>query len=147
MRTLQRNRQTIWFCTYHGLKEEYDEDGNLTGEHSPLYDAPCRASANVSPATGKDVVEIFGTDESYDKVLVIDWGKDVIYSPADYDGMITEDGYWFAVGSIDENTVFFVDHAPNGREAEGFDYVVKRIAKSINGLAIAIKKVNNEPQN
>ena len=46
-----------------------------------------------------------------------------------------------------ENTVFFVDHAPNGREAEGFDYVVKRIAKSINGLAIAIKKVNNEPQN
>ena len=45
---------------------------------------------------------------------------------------------------IDENSVLFVDKLPEYSE-DGtplYDYVVKRVAKSLNAIAYAIQKVN-----
>lgn len=77
--------------------------------------------ANISPASGAAQVEQFGQFVSYDKVIVTD----------DMSCPISED------------TVLFVDKEP---EYDGkkplYDYVVKRVAKSLNSISIAISKVN-----
>ena len=78
--------------------------------------------ANVSPARGQASVEMFGNLDGYDKVLVTDW----VECP------------------IDENSVLFVDKAP-AYDTSGhpiYDYIVRRVAKSLNSVAIAIGKVS-----
>ena len=46
---------------------------------------------------------------------------------------------------IDENSVLFVDKAPSFDDAGSpqFDYVVKRVARSLNVISIAIDKVRD----
>ena len=126
------------------MQEIQDADGNYTGEYSPEYDAPQKVMVNVSPATGKDAIDIFGTDELYDKVIVVDWKTSVVYSPRDYDGAVGSDDSMLGIGQIDNNTVWFVDKSPTGDSPDGYDYIVQRIAQSINGICIALKKINNE---
>lgn len=76
---------------------------------------------NVSAATGSAQVEQFGNFISYDKVIV----TDNLSCP------------------IDENTVLFVDKEPE-YDADGnplYDYIVRRVAKSLNSISYAISKV------
>lgn len=123
-----------------------DADGQYTGEFERSYDAPQKISANVSPASGQIAVEVFGNDDSYDRVIALPWDSlALLFSPSDYSGILSEDGDLLSTGFIDENTVFFVDRNPD--DSRGFDYVVRRIAKSINGLMIAVRKVNNNEDN
>ena len=77
--------------------------------------------ANISPATGVSQVEQFGKELKYDKVIVLD----DITCP------------------IDENSVLFVDKQPE-KDDDGnllFDYIVKKVARSLNSVSIAISKV------
>lgn len=100
--------------------------------------------ANVSPATGQSNTEIFGNLENYDKVIV----TDDLTCP------------------IDENSVLFIDKEPeftegvtiDYQESETvlgddvvtpvtvsvpvYDYAVRRVAKSLNSISIAVRKVN-----
>ncbi len=121
-----------------------DEYGNETTEYIVQYAEPVLLNANISPANGYSQTQQFGNLSEYDKVLVTCW----MDCP------------------IDENTVLFVDkepefvNVPTNRIEESqtlygddeivpetvsvpvYDYVVKRVARSLNSISIAISKVS-----
>lgn len=124
MRTLKRNKRQFFYCLYLGETELTDSDGNYTGETAIGYETPVECWANISPATGQSDTEMFGNLTDYDRVIVSD------------DTALP----------IDENTVLFIDSTPtDGAGADGYDYTVRRVAKSLNSVAIAIRKVNVSP--
>lgn len=131
MRALKRNMRKCWYCLYLGEQEMQDADGNYTGETAITYSPPIELRANISPATGQSNTEMFGNLTDYDRVIVIS------------DTSI----------QIDENTVFFVDVEPiieaseSGYKAKGYDYIVRRVAKSINSVSIALRKISPDREN
>lgn len=124
MRGLVRNKSKFYYATYIGETEILDEYGNRTGEYKISYSEPKVYFANISPAQGRIEDRQFGTSENYDKVIVLD-DRNV---------------------SIDEHSILWVDSLPNlkedGTTDTPHDYCVKQVARSINGVSIAIKKVN-----
>lgn len=117
MRSATRNKYPFYYATYTGKTPDVDSEGNYTGETSNAYSTPVQAFANISPATGMSNAEVFGNLEGYNKVIVT-----------------TET--WLP---IDEHTILWVDVTYGANVPH--DYIVKRVAKSKNGLAIAISKV------
>ena len=120
MKSLRRNKTKFWYCLFESKTPIYDEYDNETPESEIHYSDPVDVMANISPATGQSNVEQFGNLEDYDKVIVT-----------------TEDL------PIDENSVLFIDKDPEfGDDGEPlFDYKVRRVAKSLNSLSIAVSKV------
>lgn len=122
MRIMERNKTEFWYALFSGKTPIFDEYGNETGEYEITYHEPVRARANISPAAGSASVEQFGSLTGYDKVLVTD------------DTAIR----------IDENTVLFIDKSPSYTE-DGkplYDYTVRRVARSLNSVSIAVSKVH-----
>lgn len=123
MKCMRRNKQTFYFARFIDKQDIVDEYGNVTGEHELIYDKPQIAKANISAAKGETSTREFGESESYDKVIVMD--KDI------YD--------------IDEYTELWVDTSPrldkDGNATVPHDYIVKKVAESLNSIAIAISKV------
>lgn len=127
MRSLQRNKQTIWYRLLTGDPEpitETDEWGNVldTGENTQQYSDPVELKINVSQATGAAISEQFGNLDNYDKVLV----TTQMDCP------------------INGTTLLYIGTTPtqtNGKWSP-HDYVVRRVAKSINGISIAVRKVD-----
>ena len=121
MRGLVRNKSKFYYASYIGETEIIDEYGNATGEYKVLYSDPIVCRANISAAQGEMQTRQFGESESYDKVIVLD----DINAP------------------IDEHSILWVDTLPllNDDDATPHDYVVKKVAKSLNGMSIAIRKV------
>jgi len=123
MRTLKRNHRKFWYCLYQDAEEVYDEYGNATGQYLPVYAQAQEMYANISPASGYAQTEQFGNLDSYDKVIVTDW----MDCP------------------IDENSVLFIDKNPEhdiSTDTPLYDYTVRRVAKSLNSISIAVQKVN-----
>lgn len=143
MRCAQRNKRRVWYCLYDSKRDLLDENGKKTGEKIVTYGPAKEMWVNVSPATGQSSAEQFGNLENYDKVLV----TCDLSCP------------------IDENSVLFIDKLPaftNVLTAEAIepdtllgsvtynpvyvqvpvpDYTVRRIAKSLNSISIAVRKV------
>ena len=145
MKCLARNKQKFYYCLLIPNTQEavVDENGNETGEVIPAYETAEEMEANISPATGQSNTEQFGNFTDYDRVIV----TDDLECP------------------IDENTVLFVDKEPTYttvqtheivesqallgddeiREVDyqlpKYNYIVKRVAKSLNSVSIAIRKV------
>lgn len=122
MKCLERNKVPFHYALFVKIESGKDEYGNESGEPRIIYSEPILAKANISPASGVSQAEQFGKDLNYDKVIVID----------DVDS------------SIDENTVFFIDKLPS-RDEDGnllFDYIVRKIAVSLNSISIAISRVD-----
>lgn len=121
MRTLKRNQRSFYYCLYQWKEAITDEYGNETGETRIRYAEPVQMMANISPATGNSSTEQFGNLDNYDKVMV----TDKLDCP------------------IDENSVLFIDKEPehNTKGDPMFDYVVRRVAKSLNSVSIAVSKV------
>ena len=117
MKTVFRNRKKFYYALYQDKVEIVDEDGYKTGEWGTGYSEPIMAKGNISPATGNSNTEQFGNLENYDKVIVT------------HDMNIP----------IDENSILWVDQLDTEEE---HDYIVKRVAKSLNVVSIAIAKVN-----
>ena len=121
MRTLQRNKRDVWYALYLGETEVVDADGNYTGEVSIEYSDPVHIRANVSPATGQTNMEMFGNFTDYSRVVV----TDEVDIP------------------VDENSIMWIDTEPvEGAGIEGYDHIVKRIARSFNSVAIAVQDVD-----
>ena len=118
---LNRNLVTLHYCLYSEKVPVLDEEGYETGEYDVGYGEPVAMRANVSAATGQSQVEQFGNLENYDKVVV----TDDMTCP------------------IDENTVLFIDKEPafDSLGKPQYDYTVKRVAKSLNSISIAVSKV------
>ena len=129
--------KSFWYCLYSSASEMTDEYGNSTGQMDRIYASAVMMNANISPATGQSQTEMFGNLDSYDKVIV----TDDLGCP------------------IDEQTVLFVDKEPeypviqpsastSASEPEydyahpKYDYIVKRVARSLNSVSIAIRKVD-----
>ena len=124
MRCLLRNMRSFYYGTYMGKEELSDEYGNKTGEYEVIYSNPIRCSANISAAQGEIESRQFGDSESYDKVIVLS------------DMNIP----------IDEYSILWVDSLPNinedGSTETPHDYIVKKVARSLNSVSIAISKVD-----
>ncbi len=121
MRCMERNKVPFGYCLYIRTEPVLDEEGKRTGEKKVIYEDVVETKANISSATGEAQEEVFGSLAEYDKVIVIDDPK----------------------FPMDENTVLFVDKAPEFTE-DGqplYDYTVKKVARSINSVSYAIKKV------
>lgn len=116
MRELKRNKTTIRYALFVRNDPILDEDGNDTAEVKPIYTEPVELSINVSPNTGESATRQFGTTLDYDRTLVI------------CDRSLP----------INENSVMWVDETDTTKP---YDYVVKKVAPSLNSLQIAIKKV------
>ena len=143
MKALKRNKQPFSYCTVQtdqsgeAVKREIvDEYGNCTGQYIVMYNTAVATEANISPATGQSNTEIFGNLENYDKVIVID----DVNCP------------------IDENSVLFIEKAVSYTSVTTYnatavttttetvsvpvyDYIVKGVAKSLNSVSLAVKKV------
>lgn len=123
MKLLKRNLQEIKYALYEGKAVILDDDNYESGEKGVAYSAPVSLECSVSPARGTTMLELFGTMESYDRVI------------------ITSD----MECPIDEESILFVDVPALSDPATGaylYDYVVKRVAKSLNFIAYAISKVD-----
>lgn len=122
MKVMERNKRTFWYCLYDRKEPIIDEDGNETGEEQIVYKPAQSLRTNISAASGSSQVEQFGNLAGYDKVIVLDDTS----------------------CPIDENTVLFIDKEPE-YDDDGkplYDYMVKRVAKSLNSVSIAVTKVS-----
>lgn len=121
MRCLDRNKRSFYYALFQEKDSILDEYGNKTGEYRIIYSEPILARANISPANGEVQIEQFSSSLDYDKVIVID----DINCP------------------IDEYSVLCIDSQPTYDSNDNlvYDYIVKKIAKSINSISIAVSKV------
>lgn len=131
---MQRNLTSFSYCLFSDKQEIIDELGHSTGQFITVYGDAVQSRANISPATGQSSAEQFGNLENYDKVIV------------------TSDMNC----PIDENSVLFIDKSPEyaspitisgannttrSYSPPVYDYTVLRVAKSLNSVSIAVKKV------
>lgn len=136
MRGLKRNKQKMWYQLYseHIPVYETDLDGNiiydpvtgeplLTGDCTVGYADPVEFRSNVSAARGEANTDPFGVDLAYDKTI------------ATCDMNLP----------IDELSVLFVDKKPefgaDGKLTNKPDFKVVKVAKSLNSVLYAIRKV------
>lgn len=137
MKTLKRNQRKFYYCLYDRKIPIVDEYGNETNESVVIYQDPVLMYANISQATGQSNTEQFGNLENYDKVIV----TDDLECP------------------INENSVLFIDKEPEYTEVlthlatavtavdetvsvPVYNYTVRRVAKSLNSVSIAVRKAN-----
>ena len=120
MRTLDRNKQLIYYANLIGEADVIDEYGQFTGETTTEYSEPMPLRVNVSPARGEASIELFGTDLNYSKTIVTN---------KDY--------------GINENSIMWVDKPTT----EPHNYIVVSVAKSINSISYAIREVNVNEDN
>ena len=123
MRNLRRNRSRFYYALYVDKTPVRDEWGNLTGEYEIQYSEPVESWGNVSAARGEATTRQFGEDEGYDRVIVLD------------DPTVP----------IDTTSVLWVDsHPEHGAEGKvsPYDYIVKKVAVSLNSVSIAVSKVS-----
>lgn len=120
MRALERNKQTIYFANYTGRSVITDENGLETGESELSYSTPTSAKVNVSASRGEASLDLFGTDLNYTNTIVTD--KDL---------------------GIDENSILWVGkEAYQGSVVTPHNYIVASVAKSLNSVVYAIRKVD-----
>lgn len=114
MKCLNRNKVPFYYALF--LRKEQSGNG-----YKPVYGEAVASRANISRATGNASVEQFGTNIEYDRVIYLD----DVNCP------------------IDENTILFIDVEPE-RNDNGdyiYDYIVKKVSRSLNSVSIAISKV------
>ena len=124
MKLMCRNIRPIWYCLYKREEILKDANGFETGKKQIIYSAPVQIYCSVSPATGYSQTYMFGTMESYDKVIIVD----DMNCP------------------IDENTVLFIDKEPCECQGEWngtpiFAYKVRRVSRSLSHISYAVRKV------
>lgn len=116
MRSLNRNRRKFYYKTVVGVEEKTDEWGNYTGEYAPVYSELKSAYANISANKGDVSSQQFGNLLDYDRTI----------STTNLN-----------IG-LDETGVLWLDGADTDK---AHNFIVKKVAKSINSVQIAIKQV------
>jgi len=128
MRSLVRNKQNFYYALSTGKTEITDEYGNATGQYTITYSSPVLMKANISAAKDNINQQFYGLISDYSKTIV----TNDLSCP------------------IQKDSILWVDKAPyttivvEGVETQVLtthNYIVVKIAKSINSLTIAIKEV------
>lgn len=117
MRCLERNKRNIYYALYTGKTEATDSNGYKTGEHQLTYGDPVLLRANVSPAKGTARLDVFGEGVEYTKVLCVEDPE----------------------CPVDEYSILWIGISPTNNE---HNYIVLRVARSINNVLYAVKEVN-----
>lgn len=147
MRTLNRNKKTLYYALYDKVTPYIDENGDKTGEYGPSYSAPVKTRMNIAPARGDSEEEMFGITEPYTHVIVTSNTK----CPIEETSVL-----WIGT-DLDEESLEGSTGIPDGSEmvwskdgneirTPAFNYVVIRKAPSINSISYAIKKVVNDAE-
>lgn len=130
MRCMERNKVCFYYALFAERVPVTDEYGNMTGEFDVRHSNPVKSFANISAAKGETETRQFGENVSYDKVIVMD----------------------SQVG-IDEYSILWIDTLPElnadgslavddeGNVKTPYDYIVKKVAKSLNSVSYAVSKV------
>ncbi len=116
MKCMERNKRKVYYALYESEQPILDDEGYDTGEFTTGYSKPVELRINVSPASGESATRLFGDVLDYDRTLVT----------SDMSLPITETSILW----IDETDI----NKPH-------DYVVKRIARGLDSILIAVKKV------
>lgn len=123
MRSMERNKQTIYYALYQGKTPILDDDGNETGDNKVSHSNPVKFRIRVSPNKGDSSDEVFGKSLDYDRA------------------MNTADKKFL----IDEYSILWINTVPeikeDGSTDTPHDFTVVRVAKDINEWLFAIKKV------
>ena len=115
MRMLRRNKRTFYFANPTGVVTPVvDEWGNETGEDAEEYETPKMVEYNISGAVGQEAIEVFGSETSYSRVIA---------APADC-RIVERARIWYGI-----------------EPAERHNYVVRRVADSLNTKLIALTEV------
>lgn len=132
MRDLMRDKQHLWYSNYSGKTPVVDEWGNETGEYEITRTNPLPYEANIRAARGEVVTRQFGEEELYDRVI----------ATHDMSCPISEDSVLWVdlTPELDANGKLAVD--TNGEVITPHNYVVRRVAKSLTNILIAISKVD-----
>ena len=122
IRTLNRNKISLWYALYVGKEPILDEWGNRSGEYRLLYSLPLQIYANVSAARGSSDVDMFGIDTPYSKTIVTD---DVSLL-------------------LDTSSILWVAVTPDNDGEDGavkHNYEVATVGKSLNSITYAVREV------
>lgn len=112
-----RNKRPIYYSNFS--KVEYEEkDNKKTGHRIVTYGDVKTVYGTVSTPNGSVTLQMFGTDENYDKTLCFD--------------QTTLD--------INENSVLWVDKPYT--EGVAHDYIVRKVVRNRNFLFVGIRKVD-----
>lgn len=124
MRSLKRNKQHLYYATHNNKIPITDENGDFTGDYETDYSAPVSFYANVSPAKGSSQEEVFGKSLDYSRTAVT----------CDMSLPINE----FSRIWIESEPVLNADGTADGDSA---DYSVVQVARSLNSVAYALKRL------
>ena len=124
MRSLNRNKQKIYYSLYTGKKPILDEYGNQTGEFETTYATPVAYDINVSAARGTADVEQFGINLNYSKSMVT---NDLTCPISETTRLWVGKEAFVTVNNV-------VTETPH-------NYVVVSVARSINSITYAIREV------
>lgn len=116
MLLMHRNLKPIWYALWLSETDLEDSDKYETGESENSYSAPVKMMCNISPERSYVVEQPFGPMDPYDIVILTD----------DMNCPVTE-------------TSVFWDHEPAADEA--YQYIVRRVSKNLNHIAITLRKV------
>lgn len=115
MQLLKRNQQTISYKTYLGqTTETIDSEGYYTGERAVSYSELKTTRAYITAERGETSEQMFGKNLDYDRVMYLPMSSE-----------------------IDEFSILWIETATT----EANDYIVRRVATSLNHKVVAIKKV------
>lgn len=115
MRTLEKNKTTIWYCAVTGQTKEYDSDGLYTGNIIPQLSSPVKTKIHLYPATGIVSEQMFGKAANLDMIAV---SMDDIF---------------------DKTTLIYLKE-PVLNIADTYDYKIEMISKSLNSVNYGLKK-------
>lgn len=116
MRDLDINKSTVYYALYIGMTEQM-VDGLYTGTLVGTYAAPVAIRASVSAARGTSEIDLFGINASYTNTVIVD----DIECP------------------ISETTRLWIGITPENNTPH--NYEVTAVARSLNHIAYAVKKV------
>lgn len=117
MRGLIRNTRPLSYALYEGKTELLDHNGNRTGEYVNAYSDPVTVRMNIAPASGAADWNPFGIDTPYTLAAMT------------FDTKLP----------ISETSIVWVDKSTD----EPHNYVVTRVARSINNIVYALLEVEN----
>lgn len=131
MRTMTRNRRVFYQASLVEVTMAQDTDGNYT-EDAYTYSDPVKCEGVITAANGEAVTQLFGANERYDKVITLNLGEDYL----EIGSVLWVD----RVISLDEQGHLAKDE--NGDVLTPYDYIVVKVANSLNFVNVAIRKVN-----
>lgn len=115
MRTLAKNKSSLWIVEPTGTVPLLDSDGFDTGEVTITYSTPTNIMIALYPSSGTIAERIFGKDSSFDMMAI---SNEV---------------------TLTENTLLFLSE-PTSNFATTYAYNVSAIKESLNTMNYALRK-------